>query len=121
MRKLSGKVGKGNEKSAVFHQEAYKAVSQIPKGRIATYGDIASALGISGGARAVGRAMAENRDTRTVPCHRVVKGDGQVGGYGKGTPKKITMLRMEGVDVNLGSGKIKEFERVRFRAFRTKR
>ena len=121
MRKLSGKVGKGNEKSGVFHQEAYKAASQIPKGRVATYGDIASALGISGGARAVGRAMAENRDTRTVPCHRVVKGDGQVGEYGKGTPKKITILRKEGVAVDKLTGKIKDFQSMRFKAFRTKR
>jgi methylated-DNA-[protein]-cysteine S-methyltransferase len=120
MKKLEGKIGKGNEKAPVFFQEAYKAASQIPKGRVATYGDIAVALGISGGARAVGRAMALNHDTRTVPCHRVIRGDGHVGGYAKGFLAKIAILQKEGVTIDSYRRKVKDFETVRFKKFKKK-
>jgi len=120
MKRIEGRIGKGNEKASVFFQKAYRVVSQIPKGRVATYGDIASALGISGGARAVGRAMSMNQDTRTVPCHRVVRSDGHVGGYAKGFLAKMALLKKEGVSVDDFNRKIIDFETVRFKKFRKK-
>lgn len=120
MRQMTGKVGEGNEKSGSFFQEVYRAVSQIPRGRVSTYGDIAKAIGVSGGARAVGLAMAKNKDIRTVPCHRVVLGDGRVGGYSGGTIKKISMLGREGLKVSTATRTIQDFQRVKFRSFRTK-
>ena len=121
MRKMRGSVGKRNEKASAFYKEAYRAASQIPKGWVATYGDIAKAVGVPGGARAIGMAMANNRDTKTVPCHRVVKGDGEVGGYAGGTKKKIALLRIEGVNVNSSRRKIQDFNRVRFTSFKTEK
>lgn len=97
-------------------EKFYKVVSKIPKGKVSTYQDVAKAAGIPGGARAVGNAMACNEDTQRVPCHRVVKSTGHVGGY-QGNRKlskmKAGKLRHEGVDVNLQTGKIRNFKAYR--------
>lgn len=121
MNRMMGKIGKGNEKATPFFKEVYRAVSQIPKGRVATYGDISQALGVTGGARAIGRAMATNQDVRSVPCHRVVRGDGHVGGYTYGFMKKISLLQQEGVSIDILRRQIKDIESVRFTQFRAKR
>jgi len=70
-----------------------KAVMQIPTGYIATYGAIAKAVG--GGPRAVGNVMAGNLFVPIVPCHRVVKGDFSLGGYGGGLKIKYQLLTKE--------------------------
>lgn len=61
-----------------------------------TYGQVASAAGRPGAARAVGNIMAGNTD-KTVPCHRVIRADGTIGGYNRiNGPSKETLLREEG-------------------------
>jgi O-6-methylguanine DNA methyltransferase len=65
-----------------YTQKVLKATLAVPVGYVTTYGAIASAVG--GGARAVGNAMACNRFPIVVPCHRVVKSDLSLGGYGAG-------------------------------------
>ena len=61
-----------------------------------TYGQVALAAGRPGAARAVGNIMAHNDDT-TVPCHRVIRSDGKIGGYNQiNGPSKETLLRQEG-------------------------
>ena len=68
----------------------------IPKGETRTYGEVAAAVGHPGAARAVGTVMKHNFDT-SVPCHRVVRADGRVGGYNRGGEKrKQALLRREG-------------------------
>ncbi len=75
------------------------AVRQIPKGETRTYGEVASAIGRPGAARAVGTVMKNNFDP-TVPCHRVVCAGGKIGAYNRGgTSEKERLLRFEGAIV----------------------
>ena len=62
-----------------------------------TYGGLAARMGVPGGARAVGNAMAGNPFPLVVPCHRVIRGDGSLGGFGGGLKMKRALLEMEGV------------------------
>ncbi len=74
-------------------------MSKIPKGRVSTYKEVAELTGRPMAFRAVGNALNGNPDPKTVPCHRVVKSDGSVGGYKYGTNKKISLLKKEGVRI----------------------
>ena len=79
-----------------FNQRCYELLSQIPKGKIATYKQIANKLNTKA-YRAVGNAMANNPNPIIVPCHRVIKSNGLIGGYALGTKKKINLLEDEGI------------------------
>ena len=81
-----------------FEDQCLKLLGQIPAGKVTTYREIARALD-SKAYRAVGRAMAKNRNLVVVPCHRVVCSDGKVGGYANGVDQKIELLEREGVAV----------------------
>ena len=89
-------------RSNISAKNVYELTSQIPRGRVSTYGAIARALNSKGGSRAVGQILKRNPTPIVVPCHRVVKSDGSIGGYGgaSGYPKKIRLLRSEGVRIN---------------------
>jgi methylated-DNA-[protein]-cysteine S-methyltransferase len=79
-----------------FAQDVYAIVASISKGKTLTYAEVARRAGRAGAARAVGTVMSKNRDPR-VPCHRVIRSDGKMGGYAfGGIEKKRTMLRNEG-------------------------
>ena len=82
-----------------FYEKVYTVVKRIPKGKVATYQDIAKLAGSPGASRAVGSAMRMNPNMRTIPCHRVVGSDGRMHGYsaGRGVITKIQMLKKEGV------------------------
>ena len=82
-----------------FTEKIYKITSKIPKGRVATYGQLAKMAGSPRAARAVGMCMKHNPDMKVVPCHRVVASDGTLTGYafGSGIPTKKKMLLKEGV------------------------
>jgi methylated-DNA-[protein]-cysteine S-methyltransferase len=95
-----------------FKEKCYNLVKKIPKGKITTYKEIAEALGTKG-YRAVGNALNKNPNPITVPCHRVVKSNGEVGGYVKGTEKKIELLRSEGIPIK--DNKVIDFEKYFFR------
>jgi len=84
------------ELSKTFDQRCYDLLLQIPKGKVTTYREIAQALGTKA-YRAVGQAMNRNPNLVRVPCHRVIKSNGKVGGYANGLDKKITLLLEEGV------------------------
>jgi len=79
-----------------FTQRVYAVVAKIPRGKTMTYGEVARRAGNPRAARAVGNIMHNNPDTKKVPCHRVVRSDGTVGGYARGTKKKIEILKREG-------------------------
>lgn len=83
-------------KGMTFNQRVWAVCSRIPRGKVATYADLARALG-STGYRAVGNAMNKNPFAPRVPCHRVVGSDGRLTGYAGGLDKKRSMLREEGV------------------------
>lgn len=84
--------------------KVYGAARRIPKGRVATYADVARAIGHPKAWRHVGAVLSFNRDPRT-PCHRVIRSDGRVGGFGfpGGTTRKIQKLKREGIRVSDGA------------------
>lgn len=84
-----------------FQQKVWALTSRIPKGKVATYADLARQLG-STAYRAVGQAMHHNPYAPTVPCHRVVGSDGKLTGYAGGLDKKIEMLKREGIEITRG-------------------
>jgi methylated-DNA-[protein]-cysteine S-methyltransferase len=85
-----------------FQKKVYSLTKQVPRGKVTTYGAIAKKL--KGSPRAVGQALRVNPFAPVVPCHRVIKSDGSIGGFGgevagKKIQEKITMLRREGIDI----------------------
>jgi len=89
-------------------KKIYKKLLQVPKGKITTYGELAKAVGMKNGQRAVGKIMNKNPYPVIVPCHRVVKSDGKVGGYAYGEEIKSNMLQNEGIEIK--NGKILNLE-----------
>ena len=81
--------------ATAFQWRVYKALQQIPPGRTRSYKEVAVALGQPNAVRAVARACATNRVALVVPCHRVVRSDGEVGGYRWGTRRKERLLEQE--------------------------
>ncbi len=78
-------------------EAAYMLIQLVPPGRVTTYGSIARLLGVS--PRLIGRILASNKRPIIIPCHRVVKSDGSLGGYSMkgGVGFKERLLRLEGV------------------------
>lgn len=122
-----------------FEKSVYAACEKIPRGRVSTYAEIARSIGQTRSARAVGNALNKNpyapastrgndrspastridivsnrrestRGGPQVPCHRVVRSDGLVGGYAWGGKKKIAMLKKEGLTIQ--NGRVADFEKV---------
>jgi len=78
-----------------FQNKIWKVTSKVPAGEVRSYGQIAKDAGYPGAARAVGGAMAKNPLPILVPCHRIIKSDGSLGGFGGGLPLKHRLLRHE--------------------------
>ncbi|HEY7587527.1 MAG TPA: methylated-DNA--[protein]-cysteine S-methyltransferase [Thermoplasmata archaeon] len=83
--------------STEFERQVYEATRQIPFGEVATYGQIAKAIGKPKAQRAVGQALGRNPVGVVIPCHRVVASDGGLGGFTGGLRWKRKLLRHEGV------------------------
>ena len=100
-----------------FSERVWNLMKRIPCGRVTTYKELAKALN-SKAYRAVGNACRKNPYAPRVPCHRVVKSDGAVGGFagdivGKSVKRKIALLKREGVHVQ--NGRVVNFEKVLFK------
>jgi len=80
-----------------FQQKVLRAASAIPRGKISTYQRIAKQIGKPKAVRAVGRALANNPFPLIIPCHRVIRSDGSLGGYQGGLKMKRALLKKEGV------------------------
>jgi len=80
-----------------FQLRVWTALMQIPPAATTTYADIGRAIGRPGSARAVGGAVGANPVSWLIPCHRVLRGDGTIGGYAWGPGRKRVMLAWEGV------------------------
>ena len=78
-----------------FSKRVYDAVSEIPPGRVKTYGEIARAIGCPRSYRAVGNALNKNPYIGKVPCHRVIRSDNTIGGFVKGSRAKYYLLKKE--------------------------
>lgn len=94
-------------------KKIYKKLLEVPEGKITTYGELAKAVGFTNGQRAVGKFMNKNPYPVIIPCHRVVKADGKVGGYAYGEEIKTNMLKKEGIRVK--DGKILDWEKAIYR------
>ena len=84
-----------NMKLTLFQKKVYNFVKAIPKGKTATYKEVALGIGYPKAYRAVGNALNKNPFAPVVPCHRVIKSDGKPGGFAWGTRKKLQLLRGE--------------------------
>ena len=78
-----------------FREKVYKIVKKIPKGKTLSYKTVAKLASRPGAWRAVGNILNKNPDPKTIPCHRVIRSDGKIGGYKGGTKKKIALLKKE--------------------------
>ncbi len=83
--------------STRFMSSVWRTAAEIPFGETVSYGELAALSGYPGAARAVGSAMARNPLPILIPCHRVIKSDGSLGGYGGGLDMKMWLLEHEGV------------------------
>jgi AraC family transcriptional regulator, regulatory protein of adaptative response / methylated-DNA-[protein]-cysteine methyltransferase len=82
-------------RGTAFQQLVWRELQRIPEGETRTYAQVAQSIGKPSAARAVARACAANRLAIAIPCHRVVRGDGAVGGYRWGVDRKKALLEVE--------------------------
>lgn len=94
-----------------FKKKVYRAAKKVPAGRVTSYKEIARYMGTKA-YRLIGRALSVNPYAPVVPCHRVVRSDGSLGGYSAagGIKEKISLLKKEGVYVK--NNKVVDFSRV---------
>ena len=78
-----------------FQMKVWEALLRIPSGALAGYGDVAAAIGRPGAARAVAGAVAANPVAVLIPCHRVIRQSGQIGGYAWGVARKQALIGRE--------------------------
>lgn len=82
-----------------FQLKVWEKVREIGYGEVRSYGWIAKGIRMSKAARAVGRAVASNPVALIIPCHRVIRSDGTIGGFGYGVSLKRKLLKLEGVKI----------------------
>ena len=85
-----------------FGKSVLELAREIPEGKVTTYKELARAVGNPKAARAVGSALNKNPHPIKVPCHRVIKSNGSIGGYTLGARKKKELLEREGVETRNG-------------------
>lgn len=85
-----------------FQQRVLQVVRGIRRGELLSYGQVAAMIDCPRASRAVGGALGANRVSLVVPCHRVIRSDGTLGGFGSGLAWKVRLLAIEGI--NFGSG-----------------
>ena len=90
-----------------FNERCYKILKKVPRGKVTTYKALAEALGTKA-YRAVGNAMKNNKMPDEIPCFKVIKSDGSIGGYMGNNPKniKIKIKRLEAEGIIIKEGKI---------------
>jgi len=86
---------------SLFYKKALKAVGKIPYATTKSYKEIANNIGSPNGHRAVANANAINPIPIVIPCHRVIKSNGELGGYGGGSQLKKDLLKFEKANLNL--------------------
>lgn len=89
-----------NKELGGFEKAVYKVVSAIPRGEVRSYKWVAAKVSRPMAARAVGNALNKNPYPGAVPCHRIVRSDGSIGGFTRGISAKRKLLKAEGVDLS---------------------
>ncbi len=85
-----------------LEHKVYEKLLKVPKGKVTTYSELAKAVGLKNGQRAIGRMMNKNPFPVIVPCHRVILSTGKIGGYAWGEKVKTNMLSKEGIAIKKG-------------------
>jgi methylated-DNA-[protein]-cysteine S-methyltransferase len=85
-----------------LEHRVYEKLLKVPKGKVTTYSELAKAVGLKNGQRAIGRIMSKNPFPVIVPCHRVILSNGKIGGYAWGENVKTNMLSREGIKIKNG-------------------
>ena len=88
-------------KGSKFQVKVWKYLTNIPKGKVVSYLDVAKAINMPKAARAVANAVGKNPNAPKIPCHRVIRSDGSLGGYSGpgGIKTKKKLLEKEGIFV----------------------
>ncbi|MFX1298841.1 MAG: MGMT family protein [Promethearchaeota archaeon] len=89
-----------NTNLTAFQKKVLELTKKIPAGKVGTYGLLAKILGDVNLSRAVGNALNKNPFPIIIPCHRVVKSNGHIGGFAKGIEEKVKLLKEEGITIN---------------------
>jgi methylated-DNA-[protein]-cysteine S-methyltransferase len=97
----------------MIEKKIYRKLLQVPSGKITTYKELARSVGLENGQRVIGQIMKKNPFPVIIPCHRVVKSNGEIGGYAYGISIKKSMLVKEGISIK--NNKIKNFQKTFFR------
>ncbi len=82
-----------------FQSRVLEFTSKVPKGKVTTYKELARAVGRPKAWRAVANALATNPSPIKIPCHRVVRSNGEIGDYAVGAKRKAELLAAEGMDI----------------------
>lgn len=93
-----------------LEHKVYEKLLKVPKGKVTTYSELAKAVGLKNGQRAIGRIMNKNPFPVIVPCHRVILSTGKIGGYAWGENVKTNMLSKEGIKIK--NGKILDNDKI---------
>ena len=91
-----------------FQEKVFKVVQKIPKGKISTYKEIAKAINKPRAYRAVGNVLNKNK-SKFIPCHRIIKSNGSLGGFNKGQKEKIKKLTKEGIKIEKGKINLEKY------------
>ena len=97
----------------MIEKKIYRKLLQVPSGKITTYKELARSVGLENGQRVIGQIMKKNPFPVIIPCHRVVKSNGEIGGFAVGISIKKCMLVKEGISIK--NNKIKNFQKTFFR------
>ena len=100
-------------RNRISNKDVYDLLLKIPPGKVSTYGDVAKALGHPLSSRLIGKILGDNPDPIKVPCHRIVKSDGKIGGYKLGTEMKKELLEKEGISF-VNETTVENFKNIRF-------
>jgi len=87
-------------RGTAFQRRVWQALCELEPGETVGYGELARRIGHPRAARAIGQAVGANPWAPLVPCHRVLAGDGSVGGYSGGLGAKRALLSLEGIEVD---------------------
>jgi methylated-DNA-[protein]-cysteine S-methyltransferase len=90
---------------SIFTQKVLEELKRIPYGEVTSYGRIGQRLGYKSAARAVGQAVSRNPVPIIIPCHRVIREDGAIGGFSMGVQIKERLLATEGVKCSPGQNR----------------
>ena len=80
----------------IYSEKVLQIIRKIPRGKVLSYKEVARLAGSPNAYRAVGNILNSNRDFKNIPCHRVIRSDGKIGGYNRGEKMKRKILKSEG-------------------------